>query len=125
MRVPDVETRHRLKIARESAGFDRKADEFAKILGVSRQTVVSYERGHSVPDRRTVMAWSVVTDVPVWWLEGRDRPTAPRAANAAHGDELPRMDSNHQPAGYRTRPGIASLADKRRVVEVTAWKRAA
>ena len=125
MRVPKVETRHRLKIARESAGYDRKAEEFAQSLGLSRQTVVSYERGHSTPDRRTVMAWSVVTEVPVWWLDGRDGPMAPAAAGAAHGEELPRMDSNHQSAGYRTHPGIASLADKRRAVEVTTWKRAA
>lgn len=105
--IPTLETRHRLRIAREAAGF--KSATIASELGVQRQTVSNYENGHTTPDVRTLRAWSHVTGVPLWWLMGEPEPRPPVMAG---GGGLPLLDSNQQPAGYGS-TGISSLADKR------------
>lgn len=66
--IPKLELRHRLQLSREAAGYNRKAEEFAKELGVVRQTISNYENGHTTPDKTTLIAWSSLTNVPLWWL---------------------------------------------------------
>ena len=71
--IPQLTTTQRLRVARETSGYDRDAEGFAPVVGLSRQTISNYERGATTPDRRSLMAWSAATGVPVWWLEGHDR----------------------------------------------------
>jgi transcriptional regulator with XRE-family HTH domain len=115
--IPELTVPQRLRIAREAAGYDRNAGGFADALDLSRQTISSYERGHTEPDRRTLMAWAMTTGVPVWWLQGEPGPMPPALATSGKG--LPLLDSNQQPAGYRS-GGISSLADKRERVTAVA-----
>jgi transcriptional regulator with XRE-family HTH domain len=61
---------------------DVSVGDMADYLGVTRQTVGRYINGHVGPDRRTLRLWAIRCGVPLDWLEG-----------------LPRVDSNHQPAG--------------------------
>ena len=66
--IPTIDTRHRLRLAREAAKLTTQ--QVADLLGVKRQTISNYENGHTTPAKATVMAWSTITTVPVWWLEG-------------------------------------------------------
>ena len=69
--IPTIELKHRLRLAREAAGL--RGEDIAQVLEVERTTISNYENGHTRPRKPTLMAWSVATDVPVWWLEGHDR----------------------------------------------------
>ena len=64
---------------------DLGVGEMADYLGVSRNTVGRYINGHARADRRTLRLWALRCGVPLGWLQT--------------GETLPRMDSNHQPAG--------------------------
>jgi transcriptional regulator with XRE-family HTH domain len=95
--VPRWTLADKLRKARQHAGLEQ--DELAEQLGIARQSVSNYERGQTTPNRPIVWAWADVTGVDRAWLLG-------------HGDEtrrplsqLPRLDSNQQPAGYL--PGLA------------------
>jgi transcriptional regulator with XRE-family HTH domain len=63
--------------------------ELAESIGLSRATVSGYERGATLPKRPVLVAWAMVTGVSLEWIEGGEEEV-----------ELPRVDSNHQPAGY-------------------------
>ncbi|MBU8832459.1 helix-turn-helix transcriptional regulator [Mycolicibacterium goodii] len=64
--VPQIEVRHRLRIAREYAGLEQK--ELAGIIGVSRTTVSNAEAGSVKPRRITVNAWALACGVPASWI---------------------------------------------------------
>ena len=71
--VPPIEIRHRLRIAREYAGYER--ERLAEVIGVSRNTIGNAETGKVNPRRLMVNAWALACGVPVSWLltgEGPD-----------------------------------------------------
>ena len=70
--VPQWTLTDRLRKARESAGLNQP--QLAEALGVSSNTVGNYERGFTTPRRMVLMAWAMVTGVPVEWLENDEDP---------------------------------------------------
>lgn len=64
--VPQFTIGDYLRKAREHAGLDQAV--LATELGISRQTVTNYEKGHVTPRRAVVMAWAMRTGVPVEWI---------------------------------------------------------
>jgi transcriptional regulator with XRE-family HTH domain len=70
----------RLAKARRHAGLDDQ-EAFARVLGISRRTVSRYETGLARPNRRTLMAWARVCQVPLEWLDdaGTDHASTPSA----------------------------------------------
>lgn len=93
--VPVFTLADRLRKAREVTGLDQAA--FAREMGVSRQTVSSYERG-SVAARLIVLkAWALRSGVPLPWLQTGE---SPRQDGPGGGDGLLRLDSNQRPSGY-------------------------
>lgn len=95
-RIPRWSVGDFLRKAREHA--DLEQSQLAADLGISRNTVINYERGKVAPRRAVVMAWAMRTGVPVEWLLGADE--SPRPDGPDGGSELPRLDSNQQPFGY-------------------------
>lgn len=79
----------------------KSAVALAADLGVHRNTVNNYLSGKSAVDRRTLIAWALVTGVPLAWLE--------------HGTEAPDPGPN---GGGEDRPGagdaLAQLAASKR-----------
>ena len=70
--VPPIEIRHRLRIAREYAGYDTTT--LADLVAVSRNTITNAESGRVSPRRIMVNAWALATGVPVSWLLTREPP---------------------------------------------------
>ncbi|WP_159233465.1 helix-turn-helix transcriptional regulator [Mycolicibacterium vanbaalenii] len=64
--VPQIEVRHRLRIAREHAGLEQ--DQLAELIGVSRNTVGNAEKGRVQPRRITINAWALACGVPASWI---------------------------------------------------------
>lgn len=64
--VPTIEIRHRLRIAREFAGYER--DELADAIEVSRNTIGNAESGRSKPRKIMINAWALACGVPVSWI---------------------------------------------------------
>lgn len=63
---PEVQIRHRLRIAREHAGLDQ--GQLAELIGVSRNTVSNAETG-AVQARKIVLnAWALACGVAVTWI---------------------------------------------------------
>lgn len=71
--IPQWTTADRLVKARESAGL--KPGDMKARLGVSAKTIWNWEHGRHIP-RTALIAWAQVTNVPLWWLEGRDEEDA-------------------------------------------------
>lgn len=61
------EYRVSLEAARVNAGLTQ--DEAAKKIGVSKKTIVSYEKGYSVPNWNVVMKMAEVYSVPIVFLK--------------------------------------------------------
>lgn len=61
------EYRVSLEAARVNAGLTQ--DEAAKKIGVSKKTIVSYEKGYSVPNWNVVMKMAEVYSVPIGFLK--------------------------------------------------------
>lgn len=56
----------------------KTATALAADLGVHRNTVNNYLSGKTPVDRRTLIAWALITDVPLSWLEhGVSAPATP------------------------------------------------
>ena len=78
--VPPIEIRHRLRIAREYAGYS--TEQLADLIAVSRNTIGNAEGGRVSPRRIVVNAWAMACGVPVTWLltgkhpDGGDGPTS-------------------------------------------------
>lgn len=74
-KIPPIELRHRLRIAREAAGLEQS--ELAELIGAGRNTVSRTESGKSEPRRLLINAWALCTGVPVSWLLTGDAPADP------------------------------------------------
>jgi DNA-binding XRE family transcriptional regulator len=102
--IPPVLLRHRLRIAREYAGYEQ--DELAELIGVSRNTIGNAEVGRVKPRRITLRAWAFHCEVPLSWIEGGEQVTHPPGGlrdaipEADKTNSLPRLDSDQQPFGY-------------------------
>ena len=64
--VPTIEIRHRLRIAREFAGYER--DQLADAIEVSRNTIGNAESGRARPRKIMINAWALACGVPVSWI---------------------------------------------------------
>lgn len=91
--------------------------ELADRLSIARASVVNWERGHTVPLRPLLDMVADATGVDPEWL-AESRPARTRGGYVG----LPRVDSNHQPAGWLTdptpngSPGTAELAQMGKTV---------
>lgn len=70
--IPPIETRHRLRIAREYAGYDQ--NQLAAAIGVGRNTVSNAENGKFGVRKIVLNAWAMACGVPVTWLETGEQP---------------------------------------------------
>jgi transcriptional regulator with XRE-family HTH domain len=74
--VPEIQVKHRLRIAREFAELEQ--DQLAERIGVSRSTIGNAERGIVKPRKITINAWALACGVPASWIESgtppEDRP---------------------------------------------------
>ena len=82
-----------LRKAREHAELEQA--DLATAIGVSRNTVINYERGKVQPRKHVVMAWALATGVPVVWLETGNAPGGGQPGPDG-GGWAPR-DSNPEP----------------------------
>lgn len=83
--APQWDLIDRLHKAMRVGGF-KTAPPLAAVLGVHRNTINNYLNGHTPPDRRTLIAWSLACHVPLEWLEKGEgaMPTPPTGGE--HGD---------------------------------------
>lgn len=58
----------RLRKAREHAGMDQS--QLAEATGISRASVVNYEKGHTRPRAVVLKQWALATGVREDWLRG-------------------------------------------------------
>jgi len=78
--VPPIEVRHRLRIAREYAGYDQ--EQLAKIIGISRNSVTNAEKGKVTARKVVLNAWAIACGVPLSWIltgngpDGGDGPSS-------------------------------------------------
>lgn len=86
--VPDFGMADRLRKAREITGLGQT--EFADEIGVSRQSVSSYETGATHPRKIVLRAYALRTGVSLTWLTTGVAPTGPTNGR-------PQQDSNLQP----------------------------
>ncbi|OZD75191.1 XRE family transcriptional regulator [Rhodococcus sp. 05-339-2] len=93
-RAPEIQPRHRLRIAREEAGLEQA--ELAERIGISRQSVSNAESGKTSPRKLIFNAWALATGVPVSWLQ-TGTVESPRPDGPDGGSELPHLDSNQEP----------------------------
>lgn len=98
-RVPVLDLRLRLTVARETAGMSQA--ELADAIDGSRATVSNYERGVVQPRRVTLRLWAMATGVDFHWLETGEAPS-PDGDGAS---ECARRDSNPKPSV----PGSAAV----------------
>ena len=106
--VPEVELRHRLRIAREFAGLEQ--EELAQKMGVSRNTITNYEKGKVAPRKIVLNAWAWHCGVSLDWINtGRPGAPSPPGGGAPvapiPGDESPLTGSNRRPLAYLV-PGL-------------------
>lgn len=64
--IPEITLPWRLRIARAETELDQ--EPFAKRIGISKRSVVNYEKGHKTPNRPVLLSWALATGVPVEWL---------------------------------------------------------
>jgi transcriptional regulator with XRE-family HTH domain len=72
--IPVWTVADRLVKAREFAEMTQQ--DMADRLNVGRRSITRYEQSDA-PPRPIVLAYSAVTGVPVWWIDGEE-PTNPR-----------------------------------------------
>lgn len=102
----------RLELARRKIGLSQP--EFAELIGKKRATISNLEREVYPPQRDTLMAWAMATSVPLAWLE-HGIAAAPDGNDGGDVIQLPRLDSNQQPSGYR--PALVVVPRLRLVVD--------
>jgi transcriptional regulator with XRE-family HTH domain len=73
--VPQIEVRHRLRIAREYAALEQS--QLAELIGVSRTSISNAENGAVTPRKITVNAWALACGVPASWLNTGQTPEPP------------------------------------------------
>lgn len=108
--VPSFELRHRLQLARESAGYTRR--ELADAMDISRNSVLNAESGRTIPRKIVLNAWALACGVPVTWIvtgehpDGGDNPTSGL-----------RIISNEDAQVIQLTPRISAARDSQQVPE--------
>lgn len=64
--TPEFQIHHRMALAMEVAGLDR--EKLAEELGVHRNTVTNWVKGHTPPSRAVLIAFAFRCGVPFNWL---------------------------------------------------------
>ena len=72
-KVFDFTRGDRFRRARLSAGHD-SAQDFAELIGVSRNTISSTENDRSLPRPIVIRAWALATGADSRWLETGEAP---------------------------------------------------
>ena len=72
-KVFDFTRGDRFRRARLSAGYD-SAQDFAELIGVSRNTVSGAENDRSLPRPIVIRAWALATGADSRWLETGEAP---------------------------------------------------
>ena len=75
-KVFDFTRGDRFRRARLSAGHD-SAQDFAELIGVSRNTVSAAENDRSLPRPIVIRAWALATGADSEWLETGEVPGGP------------------------------------------------
>lgn len=78
--IPAFEMRHRLRLAREYAGYDR--EQLAAAMEVSRNSIYNAESGRTVPRKLMLNAWALACGVPVDWILTGKPPETPPEPNS-------------------------------------------
>ena len=73
--IPDWPQTYRLRRALDVAHIDEEA--VAEYIGCHPNTVRNYLSGRTKPRRVVLRAWSDLTGVPLWWLEGTEPKSRP------------------------------------------------
>lgn len=95
--VPQFDLADRMRKALRTS--DLGVQDMADYLGVARSTVGKWINGHINPSKQSLRLWAMRTGVDFNWLMTGE---SPHQLVAGEGfAELPRLDSNQQPAGYR------------------------
>ena len=95
--VPQFDLADRMRKALRTS--DLGVQDMADYLGVARSTVGKWINGHINPSKQSLRLWALRTGVDFDWLVTGE---SPHQLVADEGfAELPRLDSNQQPAGYR------------------------
>lgn len=103
--APEIEVRHRLRIAREYAGLEQ--EDLAERSGISRSTISSAELGKKQPHRMTVNAWALACGVPASWIwTGKNPPADPNDGVA--------NPTGPQPNGCRATPTLQVVNPRKR-----------
>src|SRR5690625_4929768 len=105
--IPEFHIGDRLRKAREHAGIG--PGQFADEIGVSRNTVTNYERGHVKPRKIVLNAWAMRTGVPLHWIQTGEDP---------HQDDGPDGGLGARPEGLE--PPTFWLGASRRLQVVAA-----
>lgn len=74
--IPIFELRHRVKLAREFAGFQQS--DLAQATGMARSTIAYIEAGESRPRKASIALIAFATGVNRHWLETGEAPTGGR-----------------------------------------------
>ena len=115
--IPEFKLRHRLVLARESAGFT-KQQELADAMEVARTTISNYEAGVTKRHSRIILrTWAEVCGVPFSWLVEGTRAALETSPNPhdARVAESPARATKHRKVsadtlavteGYQWRPRL-------------------
>lgn len=79
--------RDRLRVTREAAGFNQQ--EFATLTGISRNSIVNYEMGHTIPRRPVIVSWALATGFDAGWLETGTQPIPEPPDGGMNADATP------------------------------------
>ena len=91
------------RLAKSLRASGMKPGDMGRALGVHRNTIGNYLNGRTALDRRTLIAWAMVTGVTVEWLETGKTPTGPEPDGGLDVQRA-RRDSNPQPSDPKVRP---------------------
>jgi transcriptional regulator with XRE-family HTH domain len=69
MNIPIITVGTRLALARKKAGIS--GEEMARRLGVTTRTISRYENSVTDVPRMALLAYQVICDVPIEFIEGR------------------------------------------------------
>ena len=97
--MPEVQLRHRLRIAREHAGYEQ--EELAEKMGVSRNTITNYEKGKVAPRKIVLNAWAWHCGVSLDWINTGNPPAAPPDPDGGVETQLPERQKRNGTTGLR------------------------
>ena len=88
VKIPTFTLADRLRKARELTGLDQR--NFAERTGITRTTVVNYEKGYRTPRIIYIRAWANATGVDVRWLETGEAPSVNEGDVGVHSEGFER-----------------------------------